>query len=223
MMAPKSCRSFLAYITGWLTTLGWQTSGASTGYLVATIIQGMVVMSRPTYIPKPWHTMLLMWAFMFFAVLVNSTTSRTLARFEGVVLIVHLIGFFCVLIPLVYLGPHANAPQVFTTFLNAGGWSSQQLSFFVGLPASAVTLLGGDSAIHVSILCPIPGPPVEAYTELLDVGRNSVCCDGDPQRSDVDGCHQRQSRLGNRNCDDVLHWRPRRCSTCSGNHILRLP
>ena len=111
--------------------------------------------------------MLLLWAVMFFAVFINSVTSRALARFEGVILIVHLFGFFAVLIPLVYYGPHGDA-SIFTTFLNGGNWPTQSLSFFVGLPAAVFCLigesrqayvcrqasdllLGADGAVHVSI------------------------------------------------------------------------
>ena len=85
--------------------------------------------------------MLLFWAVMFFAVFINSVTSKALARFEGVILVLHLFGFFAVLVPLVYLGPHGDA-TIFTTFLNEGEWSTQVLSFFVGLPAAVYSLVG---------------------------------------------------------------------------------
>ncbi|KAF2269050.1 amino acid transporter [Lojkania enalia] len=150
MMAPKSCDNFLSYLTGWLTTLAWQASSVMTAYLVSTIIQGMVVMSRSSYIPIPWHTVLLMWAISLFAVMINSHTGRMLARFEGFILVLHLMGFFCILIPLVYFGPHGEPSDVFATFLNFGGWPSQSLSFLIGLPTSAAILLGADSSIHMS-------------------------------------------------------------------------
>ena len=85
--------------------------------------------------------MLLFWAVVFFAVLVNAVSSTALARFEGLVLVLHLIGFFAVLIPLVYFGPHGDT-SIFTTFLNEGNWSTQALSFFVGLPSSVFSLIG---------------------------------------------------------------------------------
>jgi choline transport protein len=133
-----------------VTVFGWQSVAASSGYLLAVIIQGILLLTRPEYVPKSWHTVLLFWALSAFAVLINSTTSRFLARFEGTVLILHLVGFFCVLIPMVYLGPHASAKDVFTVFANTGGWSSQGLSFLVGMPASVFCLMGADSAVHVS-------------------------------------------------------------------------
>ncbi|KAL8786251.1 MAG: hypothetical protein Q9195_008275 [Heterodermia aff. obscurata] len=149
MLAPSSNRNLLSYITAWTTIAGWQAVTASTAYLVGTQIQGVVAMTHPEYGSKPWHTMLLFWAVMFFAVFINSVTSRTLARFEGVILVVHLFGFFAVLIPLVYFGPHGDG-SIFTTFLNGGSWPTQSLSFFVGLPAAVFSLIGADGAVHMS-------------------------------------------------------------------------
>jgi len=150
MMAPKSCNTFLAYLTAWLTTTAWQASAAVVGYLIATWLQGIIVLAQPAYVPTSWQTVLIFWATMLFAVIVNSTTGKVLARFEGFVLVLHLAGFFGVLVPLVYFAPHNDARTVFTTFVNEGGWSSQTLSFLVGFPLVASSFLGGDSAVHMS-------------------------------------------------------------------------
>lgn len=150
MLAPHSCSTFLAYITAWLTTMAWQAIGVSICYLVATILQGIVVLGNPQYIPTAWQTVLIMWAVSIFAVGANSTTSRALAKFEGLVLIIHLVGCFGILIPMVYLSPHNNPSVVFTTFLNEGGWPTQALSFLVGFPSGAASLIGADCAIHLS-------------------------------------------------------------------------
>ena len=85
--------------------------------------------------------MLLGWVVLAFSVVINTVGSKTLAHFEGVILIVHILGFFGILIPLVYLAPHSDA-SIFTTFVNSGGWSSQGLSFMVGLPSSVFALVG---------------------------------------------------------------------------------
>lgn len=135
-----------------MTTTAWQAIAVSLCYLIATLLQGIVVLSQAeeAYIPKAWQTVLIIWAVSLFAVLVNSTTGRALAKFEGLVLIIHLVGFFAVLIPMVYLAPHNDAASVFTTFLNEGGWSSQALSFLVGFPSGAASLIGADCAVHLS-------------------------------------------------------------------------
>lgn len=77
------------------------------------------------------------------AVFVNTVISSMLPNIEGMILILHVLGFFAVLIPLVYMALHGSASDVFTLFLNEGGWSSQGLSFFVGPLGSVFSFLGG--------------------------------------------------------------------------------
>ncbi|KAI0850494.1 amino acid transporter [Daldinia vernicosa] len=150
MMAPESCANFLTYLTAWLTTLAWQAIAITTSFSIATLIQGIVVLSIPSYDPRSWHTVLIMFAVALFSVLINSTTGRILAKFEGLFLVLHLLGFFGVLIPLVYFAPHNDPSEVFTVFSNNGNWPTQALAFFVGLPTIAGTLTGADCAVHMS-------------------------------------------------------------------------
>jgi choline transport protein len=52
------------------------------------------------------------------------------------ILIIHTLGFFAVLVPLVYLAPHGDASFVFSDFIDTketSGYSSGGLAFFVGL------------------------------------------------------------------------------------------
>ncbi|MCJ1361288.1 hypothetical protein MMC16_000386 [Acarospora aff. strigata] len=150
MLAPRSCAKFLSYITGWLTVGGWQAAVASGGFLTGTLIQGLIALTVPSYNPKSWHGTLLFWAVIFFAVFINTIVSSLLPKFEGLILILHIIGFFAILIPLVYLGPHGSADEVFTTFLNGGGWPTQGLSFFVGLIGNVFAFVGADGAFHMA-------------------------------------------------------------------------
>ena len=69
---------------------------------------------------------------------------------EKMVLIFHLLGFFAVLIPLWVLAPKSSALEVFTEFTDLGGWSSTGLAFMVGLLSPVYTLIGADSAVHMS-------------------------------------------------------------------------
>jgi len=133
MLAPASSAKFLSYITGCLTVGGWQGSVASGGYLTGTMIQGLIVLTVPSYTPQGWQGTLLFWAVIFFAVFINAVVSSLLPKFEGLVLILHIAGFFAILVPLVILGPHDSSKDVFTTWLNGGGWPTQGVSFFVGL------------------------------------------------------------------------------------------
>ena len=135
---------------GWLTTFGWQATLASSAFLVATSLQGALILSRPSYSPEAWHGTLLMIGVIVFSIVINIVGGRMLPKFEGFILVLHILGFFCVLIPLVYLSEHTSAHDVFTQFLNTGNWPTQSLSFFVGLIGMGFSFLGGDAAVHVS-------------------------------------------------------------------------
>ena len=150
LLAPKSSRRFLSYITGWTTVTGWQALVASGGYLVGTQIQGAVILNHADYDPKGWHGTFLYWAAIFIAVIFNTVISSALPKIEGLILVIHTLGFFAIMIPLVYMAPRSTAEEVFTHFLNEGDWPTQGLSFFVGLIGVAFSFLGTDAAIHVS-------------------------------------------------------------------------
>ncbi|KAI2626988.1 amino acid transporter [Hypomontagnella submonticulosa] len=150
MLGPKSSAVFLSYMTAWLTTLAWQAISVMVSYLVATLLQGIIVLAQPTYVPLAWHTVLLIWAFALVFTALNSTTSRTLAKLEGLILVLHLAGFFGILVPMVYLAPHNEPSFVFETFYNNGNWPTQTMAFFVGFPTLATALVGADCAVHMS-------------------------------------------------------------------------
>lgn len=142
MLAPRSCSKFLSYITGWLMVGGWQGSVATSLYIGSSMTQSLVILTVPGYDPKPFHATLIFWAICIFCVFINVWVSSVLAKFEGFILILHILGFFAVLVPMVILSPHADASFIFTTFLNEGGWSSQGLSFFVGLVGNVFAFVG---------------------------------------------------------------------------------
>ncbi|KAK5166212.1 uncharacterized protein LTR77_008473 [Saxophila tyrrhenica] len=148
--SPKSTQRFLSYAVGWISVLGWQTGLASIAYIPGTLIQGLIVLNNPSYVFERWHGTLLVIAIVAFAVLFNTFLAKRLPMIEGIVLILHLLGFFGVLIPLWVLSPRNSAEMVFTQFQNLGGWPTQGLSFMVGLLTSVYGLLGADSAVHMS-------------------------------------------------------------------------
>ncbi|OQD63837.1 hypothetical protein PENPOL_c008G04044 [Penicillium polonicum] len=150
MLAPRSCMKIMSYLTGWLTVIGWQATFATSCYLVGTLIQGLVVLTNSKYEPKSWHASLIFWAIVVFSVAINSVGGKVLPRFEGMILILHILGFFAILIPLTYMADHGTSKEVFTQFLNMGKFPSQGLSFFVGMVGCIFAFAGGDAAVHMS-------------------------------------------------------------------------
>jgi len=136
---------------GWLTVAGWQATLASSAYLTGSLIQGLLVLTQPNYVPQNWHATLLFWAIIAFCVIITTGASWLLPKFEGIILIIHILGFFGIMIPLLTLGPREDAKEVFTTFINKGGWDSQGLSFCIGMMGTVYAFVGGDGAIHVRV------------------------------------------------------------------------
>ncbi|KAH7341188.1 amino acid/polyamine transporter I [Pyrenochaeta sp. MPI-SDFR-AT-0127] len=133
MLAPQRYQKVLSYISGWLTVAGWQATLASSAYLTGSLIQGLLILTQPNYVPQNWHATLLFWAIITFGVIITTGASWLLPKFEGMILIIHILGFFGIMIPLLTLGPREDAHDVFTTFINKGGWDSQGLSFCIGM------------------------------------------------------------------------------------------
>ncbi|MCJ1462540.1 hypothetical protein MMC07_001142 [Pseudocyphellaria aurata] len=139
-----------SYLTGWISVIAWQAAMASGAFLAGTIIQGLLVLNYPSYEPQRWHGTLLFYAIATFGLFVNTYLVRLLPRIESSFLVIHILGFFGILIPLVYLAPHGTPKDVFATFNNGGGWSSTGLSFFVGLTTSLYSFIGIDAATHMA-------------------------------------------------------------------------
>lgn len=78
----------------------------------------------------------------------NTFLAKQLPKVEGLVLIIHIVGFFGILITLTYLAPHGNVEDVFVKYLSLGGYD-KGTAFFVGLITTVFAFVGADGAIHM--------------------------------------------------------------------------
>ncbi|PCG88272.1 Amino acid/polyamine transporter I [Penicillium occitanis (nom. inval.)] len=150
MLAPRSCQRFLSYLTGWMTSIGWQALVASTGYIAGTLIQTLVVITVPSYEATSWRGLLIIYAVLLFGFIINTIARRLLPTLEGPVLCIHILAFFGVLVPLCVLSSKRDASEVWAYFVNEGGWDTQGLSTMIGLLMSIFLFTGVDGAIHMS-------------------------------------------------------------------------
>ncbi|KAE8419508.1 putative amino acid permease [Aspergillus pseudocaelatus] len=150
MLAPTRYQKFLSYISGWWAVLGWQTALASCAFMTGTMIQGAAILGNSLYKSLSWQGTLIVWATLLCALLVNLVGGKLLPRIESVLLVVHILGFFSIMIPLTCLSDHKPKEEVFLRFLNSGGFSTQGLSWFVGMTSCAFGFAGGDAAVHMS-------------------------------------------------------------------------
>lgn len=150
MLAPPRYSKYLSYITGWMNLAGWQGTSAAAGFLTATMIQGLVIFTTPSYDAKTWHGSLMIWACVLVAIIINTVVSALLPILEGMILILHLIGFFAILITLLVFRDNDNGTEVFTEWRNSGNWPTQGLSWFVGLLGCVFSFTGKSRFRHQS-------------------------------------------------------------------------
>lgn len=114
-----------------------------------TIIQGLIALNNPDYPFHPWHGTLLTIGASAFAIIFNTVLAVKLPLIEGCVLILHLAGFFAVIIPLWIMAPRAPAHTVLLEFSNNGGWPTTGLSAMIGLSTPLTALIGYDCSVHM--------------------------------------------------------------------------
>lgn len=118
---------------------------ATGSIFVGTILQGLIILNNESYVSHEWHGTMLCWAVLAVAIFVNTVVSGLLPMIEGLFLVLHVLGFFAVLVPLVYLAPHGSVDSVFRTSLNEGKWPTQGLSYCVGFIGNVATFVGMDT------------------------------------------------------------------------------
>ncbi|KAI4192638.1 MAG: hypothetical protein LQ346_004218 [Caloplaca aetnensis] len=148
--APPRTQKFLSFLTGWLSTLAWQTGIASGSYLTASQIQGLLLLNDATYDFQRWHGTLLIIGIATAAILLNIFLARQLPRVEIVMMVLHCVGFIAIIIPLWVLAPRTPAKTVFTDFRNSGGWPNLGLSVLIGLTGPVYSVIACDCAVHMA-------------------------------------------------------------------------
>ncbi|KAF2704304.1 amino acid transporter [Pleomassaria siparia CBS 279.74] len=177
VLAPRSSRKFFSYITGWLTVIGWIAALTSVSFFVADLTLQLVKINED-FVKTGWQGTLVLWATLVLCIVINVFISGALPSIEVVILIIHILGFFGIIIPLVYLTPtHNSAKEILTTFSNNGAWNSRALAFFIGLQGNALAFVGTDSAVHMSEEVKNASTDV-ARSMLLSLGINGVLAFG---------------------------------------------
>ena len=91
---------------------------AGNGYVCGGQIEALIQLNNPDYVPQRWEGTLLFWATIVVAVITNTVLGRVLPAIETVMLIIHVLGFFAIIVPLV---------SVSCSFLISQHWSSLEM------------------------------------------------------------------------------------------------
>lgn len=100
-------------------------SVAAASFFCSSLIQALIIQNHSDYVPERYQETLLFWGAGLIAVFANVVVSAALPKLEWFILMLHIIGFFAILIPLVFLGHRGSIHDIFTTFLNGRAWPTQ--------------------------------------------------------------------------------------------------
>ncbi|SMQ47770.1 unnamed protein product [Zymoseptoria tritici ST99CH_3D1] len=148
--APIKHQRWLSYFTGWMSTLSWQAGTASGPFLVGTMIQALATENYEGYAGTNWQGTLCVWAITVLVLLANVYGGRAMPVFQNLMLILHVFGFLTIIVCIWVLAPRNSAEVVFTSFTDAGGWSSMGLALMVGQISAIYACICSDAAAHLS-------------------------------------------------------------------------
>ena len=138
---------------GWLCATTWQGGLAGCAYLSGTIVQALIALNTPDYVPQRWQGSLLFIAFLFIAVLFNTILARRLPLVEGIFVFIHIIGIV-IFIPLLILSPRRSGSGPLIEFYNPNGWMSDGVATLAGVVPVVGALTGFDCSVHMGMLIP---------------------------------------------------------------------
>ncbi|KAF4459990.1 amino acid permease 2 (AAP-2) [Fusarium albosuccineum] len=122
--SPPRYQKILSYASGWMTTLGWLASFASSCYTIAFQVQACINVTMPDFAFTTWQIALIMWAVIAVTVAFNTWGTAFFPQLETSSLVGHILGFFVVMIPLWVLCDKNSAHDVFLQFTDQSGWNN---------------------------------------------------------------------------------------------------
>ncbi|KAK2737892.1 hypothetical protein FQN57_007343 [Myotisia sp. PD_48] len=176
----------------WISVFGWQAASALGTYLGGTIIQAVVALNYPNYKPERWQATLMLYAVLALTLFVNMFLVKWLPGLEGLMFMLHIVGFFAIMIPVVHLAEISPVDFVFTSWSNMSGYPSDGLSWLIGQAGSAILFIGYDGACHMAeevINAPKNVPRAMFFTIFINGAMGFAMylvilfCFGDPEKT----------------------------------------
>ncbi len=130
--SPPSLQKPFSFFIGWVSTLSWQAGTASGPFLVGTLIQASVTVMSDEYSPTNWEGTLMVIAVTIMTWAFNIWGTKMMPVFQNIMLIVHVFGFWAIIMVFWVLSPRNTTKVTFAQFQNRGGWNSTGLALMVG-------------------------------------------------------------------------------------------
>lgn len=149
--APPQYQKFLSYAAGWMSTLGWLASMASSVFVCTTLIEICAVVLQPDFAFTNWQYTLIMLGMLLITIVFNTIGARGLPALETASLFGHIGGWVMFFIVFWVMCPRNPPKDVFATFVNTGGWSNMGTACLVSQVSVMYCNLG--MLIQASLLC----------------------------------------------------------------------
>jgi choline transport protein len=125
-------------------------------FLLGTMVQGLMILNYPSYVPYGWHGTLLTWAFIIIPVLWNIYARRLLVILEFIGGVCHIFFFICTVIILSVMAKRSTTDFVFETLTHdVSGWNTPGIAFSLGLLPMIFPISAFDGILHMSLLPPL--------------------------------------------------------------------
>jgi choline transport protein len=148
--APAEYQKFLSYSMGWMSALAWLSANASGAFLNVTIIQTCLEITRPEFNFTNWQFTLIMLGFIIVILGFNTIGSKALPIFETLSLVGHVLAFLIVFVVCwVMCRPLNTARDVFTRFVESGGWDDVGTGCLISQVTVIYCIIGSDSIVHI--------------------------------------------------------------------------
>ncbi|KAE9368169.1 amino acid transporter-like protein [Stipitochalara longipes BDJ] len=143
---------------GGLISIGGQiVLTASAAFAAGLQFQALITLNHPdSYVPARWQGMLFYWLVLVYSAAVNIWGSKALPHTNLASGILHVVGFVAIMVVMGIMAPKHTAHFVFVEFSNTSGWTSDGVSWLVGLLSTVYPFLGYDAACHLAEEMPRP-------------------------------------------------------------------
>ncbi|GAA5949496.1 hypothetical protein JCM21900_000239 [Sporobolomyces salmonicolor] len=151
-LVPKKYRAIVGWSVGWLNLMGQVAGVASTAFGLAQMILAAASLSTDgTFVANSWQTYLTYLALLIIHGVLNSVGTRWLATMTRTFVFFNIGTVFAIIIALLIKTEHKHtASYTFTHSINGSGWSSQGLTFLLGLLSVQWTMTDYDATAHIS-------------------------------------------------------------------------
>jgi choline transport protein len=150
VLAPQKRRAIASWTTGWISVSGQIVLGASSAFAAGLQLQSLIVVNNQDYDRPRWQGMLFYWAILAYAALINIFGIKLLPNVNLVAGVLHLVGLVAIMITLGVMANKNSAEFVFVDFVNSSGWTSDGVSWLIGMQSAVYPMLGYDAACHLA-------------------------------------------------------------------------